>query len=440
MAWTAIKALNFRLDVSVNYVLDKEKTVLYSAIGYALNSDKTEQSCFETGHLCRLRHAYEDMTDTKRRYGKTDGIQGYHMVQSFAQGEVTPEQAHAIGVEFAKHLLGNEYEAVISTHLNTNHYHNHIVFNSVSLTTGKKYRSNTKTYYTQIRRLSDDICREQGLSIIEPSENGVSKHYAEILAERNGQPTMRSRIREDIEEVIGMCAVPRQLYEMLMDMGYEYDGSGKHAKLRLPSGQRFIRINSLGPGYTEDDLKKRIAYQWPTMKDYREQPEAEYHYYTIENKPRPAIKLKGLRALYFHYLYLIGALPKNHGHKMTREEYLILRNDIRELDKRIAMNGHLIRNNIATLPELHERRDAVSAKLRELTLERKRYYNNDPDSERIQELNDRIKPLRKEIRLCNDIEAHSVQIRERLRQVRELKKETEYEHRHKRKHKHDMER
>ena len=440
MAWTAIKALNFRLDVSVNYVLDKEKTVLYSAIGYALNSDKTEQSCFETAHLCRLRHAYEDMTDTKRRYGKTDGIQGYHMVQSFAQGEVTPEQAHAIGVEFAKRLLGNEYEAVISTHLNTNHYHNHIVFNSVSLTTGKKYRSNAKTYYTQIRKLSDEICREQGLSIIEPSENSVSKHYAEMLAERNGQPTMRSHIREDIEEVIGMCAVPRQLYEMLMDMGYEYDGSGKHAKLRLPGGQRFIRINSLGPGYTEDDLKKRIAHQWPSMKDYREQPEAEYHYYTIENKPRPAIKLKGLRALYFHYLYLIGASPKNHGHKMTREEYLILRNDIRELDKRIAMNGYMIRNNIATLPELHKQRDAVSAKLCELTLERKRYYNNDPDSERIQELNDKIKPLRKEIRLCNDIEAHSVQIRERLRQARELKKETEYEHRHKRKHKHDMER
>ena len=440
MAWTAIKALSFRLDVSVKYVLDKEKTVLYSAIGYALNSDKTEQSCFETAHLCRLRHAYEDMTDTKRRYGKTDGIQGYHMVQSFAQGEVTPKQAHAIGVEFAKRLLGNEYEAVVSTHLNTNHYHNHIVFNSVSLTTGKKFRSNARSYYTQIRKLSDDICREHGLSIIEPSPDGVSKHYAEILAERNGQPTMRSRIREDIEEVIGMCAVPRQLYEMLMDMGYEYDGSGKHAKLRSPGGQRFIRINSLGPGYTEDDLAKRIAHQWPSMKDYKEQPEPEYHYYRIEYKPKPAIKLKGLRALYYHYLYLMGALPKNRGHRMTREEYLILRNDIRELDKRIAMNDYLVKYGISTLPELRERRDAVSAQLRELTLERKRYYNNDPDSERIQELNAVIKPLRKEIRLCNDIEAHSIQIRERLRQVRELKKEMEYSPVRNRKRRADMER
>lgn len=303
MAWIAIIALRFRLDASVNYILDKEKTVLYSAIGYALNSDKTEQSCFETAHLCRLRHAFEDMTATKRRYGKSDGIQGYHMVQSFAQGEVTPEQAHAIGVAFAKRLLGNDYEAVISTHLNTEHYHNHIVFNSVSLTTGMKYRSNAKSYYSQIRKLSDEICREHGLSIIVPSQDRKPKHYAEILAEANGQPTMRSRIKDDIESIIWMCAIPRQLYEMLMDMGYEYDGSGKHVKLRLPGGQRFIRIDSLCTGYSEDELVERILTQKLRVREKVWQ-ELKYRYYDVEYsyRPKPVIKLKGLRALYYHLL------------------------------------------------------------------------------------------------------------------------------------------
>ena len=98
------------------------------------------------------------------------GVEGYHLVQSFAEGEVTPELAHLIGQELADRLLKGQYEVVITTHLNTRHYHNHIVWNSVSMSDGRKYHSNAKSYYTEIRKISDELCRKYGLSIIESDQ------------------------------------------------------------------------------------------------------------------------------------------------------------------------------------------------------------------------------------------------------------------------------
>ena len=103
-----------------------------------------------------------------------DGVEGYHLVQSFAEGEVTPELAHLIGQELADRLLKGQFEVVITTHLNTRHYHNHIVWNSVSMVDGHKYHSNAKSYYTEIRKISDDLCRKYGLSIIESNQKKIN--------------------------------------------------------------------------------------------------------------------------------------------------------------------------------------------------------------------------------------------------------------------------
>ena len=159
MAYTSVIPVR-RLDRAVKYVMNKEKTTavsLQDALDYAANRDKTEQSCFESSYACTLETAFADMRQTKERWHKLGGVQGYHLVQSFAAGEVTPELAHRIAKELADRVLGGRYEYVIGTHLNTDHIHSHIVWNSVSRIDGKKYHSNGKSYVTQIRAVSDEL-------------------------------------------------------------------------------------------------------------------------------------------------------------------------------------------------------------------------------------------------------------------------------------------
>ena len=181
MAYTSVIPVR-RLDRAVKYVMNIEKTTavsLQDALDYAANRDKTEQSCFESSYACTLETAFADMRQTKERWHKSGGVQGYHLVQSFAAGEVTPELAHQIAKELADRMLGGRYEYVIGTHLNTGHIHSHIVWNSVSCVDGKKYRSNYKNYVTEIRAVSDELCRKYKLSIID-TENShhVAKPYA----------------------------------------------------------------------------------------------------------------------------------------------------------------------------------------------------------------------------------------------------------------------
>ena len=150
MAYTSVIPVH-RLDCAIDYVLDDEKCSrkkeksLQGEIGKALNQHQTEQVVFESALGCTCETAFEDMFRIKQMWHKEGGVQGFHLVQSFAAGEVTPELAHQIGLEFAQQLLGGDFQAVVSTHLNTQCTHNHIVWNSVSMENGKKYRSNEKT-------------------------------------------------------------------------------------------------------------------------------------------------------------------------------------------------------------------------------------------------------------------------------------------------------
>ena len=203
MAYTSVIPVR-RLDRTVDYVQNKAKTTpksLEEAVDYAANRDKTESACFETGLGCTTTSAFEDMRLNTLRWHKETGVQGYHLVQSFAEGEVTPELAHQIGVEFAEQLLHGKYQAIVTTHLNTKHYHNHIVWSAVSLEDGKKYHSNSKSYYTEVRALSDALCQKYGLSIIETPESLRGKRqYEKWRAEENNQPTWRTAIRQDVDE------------------------------------------------------------------------------------------------------------------------------------------------------------------------------------------------------------------------------------------------
>lgn len=144
--------------------------------------------------------AFAAMRRTKEKFCKTGGVLGYHFIQSFAPGEVTPEQAHEIGCEFARRLFGEDFEVVVGTHLDKAHPHNHIIVNSVSRIDGHKYHSSPESYYNDVRGTSDELCRENNLSVIAP--RGKGKHYAEWKAEQVGKPTVRGVIRADIDTII----------------------------------------------------------------------------------------------------------------------------------------------------------------------------------------------------------------------------------------------
>ena len=195
MAYDKIITIHNRLDRCVDYVLNEEKTGLPAALGYITEEGKA--GALVTGINCTPDRAWREMRETKKRWDKTGGVQGYHIVHSYAPGEVTPQEAHAAGVEFARRLLGDRFEAVVATHTDRDHPHCHIVFNSVSFMDGRRYRSDFKAYFGDIRGTSNEVSRERGLSVIEPEGHG--KHYAQWAAEQTGGPTVYGIVRADID-------------------------------------------------------------------------------------------------------------------------------------------------------------------------------------------------------------------------------------------------
>ena len=414
MAYTSVIPVR-RLDRAVKYVMNKEKTTtvsLQDALDYASNRDKTEKSCFESSYACTLETAFADMRQTKERWHKPGGVQGYHLVQSFAAGEVTPELAHRIAKELADRVLGGRYEYVIGTHLNTGHIHSHIVWNSVSWIGGKKYHSNGKSYVTQIRAVSDELCRKYKLSVIDTeNSNHVAKPYAEWLAEKNGQPTWRTAIRQDVDEAIQQSLTWRQFLSAMERKGYEVRMGRKYPVLRPPGKERFVRFKTLGKRYTPEAIQTRILYP-RSYRPYVENPPTIKHG-RLRSGKKPCRKLTGLRALYYRYLYELGALPR----KPRRPSYVV-RQDAYKLDQRIRQMEFLSRNNIDTLTQLETHRQALQTEIRQLLTKRKQLSKTDDVQSQHESVNTSLKQLRQEERLCRKIAEHSLEVQQHLTEAR----------------------
>ena len=385
MAYTSVLPVH-RLERSIDYVKDRTKTTksagsLEEAIDYALNREKTEETIFEDAMGCTCENAYADMVKTKERFHKKGGVQGYHLVQSFAEGEVSPELAHLIGQELAEQLLKGQFEVVITTHLNTSHYHNHLVWNSVSMADGKKYHSNAKSYFTEVRRISDDLCRKYGLSVIQTNQ-GKAMHYAQWKAEAEGKPTWRTAIRMDIRDAIGV--------------------SFSWSQLKTPDMERYVRLRSLGNGYGEAEIREKILR--PKIQQVYGKTQVQF----------PKRKLTGLQKLYFSYLYRMGVLQQ----KPKRISYAV-RSDIRKLDLRIRQMEFLQKEGINTREELAAYRKPLEEQVLSLMKERRTLYRKEPGGMRIQEINGELKELRKKIRLSQQIEIQSKEMEERLKRAKE---------------------
>ena len=326
---------------------------LAQAIAYVVNGDKTEEQVLTAAQGCSLGSACAEMQDAKIRWNKTDGVQLYHIIQSFRPGEITPGLALEIAQEFVReHLPG--YQAVIGIHTDRDHIHAHIVFNSVSQLTGEKYHSNARSYYQQIRGISDRLCREHGLSVIMTGEPSKAVSYIEWLRQSKGQPTFRSMLEADLRTATQDANDLGHFFLLMEHMGYEIR-HGDRLGFRLRGQERFMYPGRRDPLFTEDGIRAAIqgnlaeieaghrpaVIQRPKYRPYRKHP-----------------KYTGFLALYVHYLYLLDKIgQRQYPPRMTPH----LRQEVMRFEQYQVQFAFLRENNIVTQADM----DAVQSRTEE---------------------------------------------------------------------------
>ena len=439
-----IYAENPDKTVNPKFYADKDMTEqdgqqLSDVIRYAVNSEKTQDTNdesgaplhrFVSGINCSPATARDEMLAVKKRFGKEDGTVAYHGYQSFAPGEATPELAHEIGVKLATRLWGDRYQVIVATHLDKeNHLHNHFVLNTVSFVDGVKYHRTKKDYH-DMQAVSDALCREYRLSVIENPQYGKSKQYGEWRAEQEQRPTWRGLIRIDIDEAIRQSMTERQFFDALRKKGYAVK-IGKDISVRPPGKERFVRLmRNFGEDYSIEQIRIRILSQTRAEKKPHEPPRQVMRI-RLFGSLKTARKITGFRALYIHYCYLLGIFPKNKPHQNRRLHFL-LREDLRKLDNITAETRLLVNHRIDTAEQLFSYQSEIKSKMTALTDERKQLYKlqrtaavkADPEKAaeikgRISALSKELAALRREVSLCDDIAERSGVIKEKIKAVRE---------------------
>lgn len=440
-----IYAENPEKTANPKFYADRELTEqdgqeLSDVIRYAVNSRKTQKAdnedCavvhrFVSGINCSPSTARDEMLAVKKRFGKENGTVAYHGYQSFAPGEATPEMAHEIGMKLAARLWGDRYQVIVATHLDKeNHLHNHFVLNTVSFVDGIKYHRTKKDYH-DMQTVSDELCREYRLSVIENPQYGKAKQYGEWRAEQEQRPTWRGLIRADIDEAIRQSMTERQFFDNLRKKGYEVK-IGKDISVRPPGKERFVRLmRNFGEDYSLDNIRRRILSQ---SRPVRKKPEQKPEILRVRlvGSLKTARKLTGFRALYVHYCYLLGIFPKNRPQQSRKRLHFLLGEDLLKLDAITAETRLLIGHRIDTAEQLFCYRDEVNGKIEALTSDRKQLYKaqrtaavkSDPEKAaevkaQIAALSKELTSLRKEVVLCNSIAERSGVIKEKIKAVRE---------------------
>jgi hypothetical protein len=410
---------------------------LSDVIEYAVNSAKTEKQFYVSALNCSTLTARNEMMAVKKRYGKEDGIVAFHGYQSFAEGEVTPDMAHEIGVRLAEELWGERFQVLVATHLDkANHIHNHFVLNSVSFLDGKRYNDCTATY-RKMRELSDRLCREYHLSVIDNPKPGKTKQYGEYRAEKEGRYTYRGMVKADIDRIIEQAATDRQFFYLLKKAGYEVK-RGKDITVRPKDKPRGLKLErNFGEEYSYENICNRILNKKRTMPPAQK---TEKKYYRITVQKGKAGKIGGLRGLYYHYCFALGTLPKR---KISPAKlHFLLREDLTKLNQIVKETRLLGTYHIGTDTELflfqQKRKDEMEqlSERREKLRKQSRTKAGKEKAEELREeiagLTGEIRKCREEVVLCDKIAERSQVMKEKLRTVQserlQGKEENSHEH------------
>lgn len=236
---------------------------LSKAIAYILNPEKTDEKLLVSSYGCASETAAREFEWT-RRIAEQKGMNpvriiARHVIQSFEIGEVTPELAHEIGKQFADEILGGKYEYVLTTHIDKDHVHNHLIFNAVDFVDYHAYKSYKRIYY-DMREVSDRLCKENGLSVIPPSQNkGMS--YKEYTEAKRGT-SWKQKLKQTIDRLVITAKDYDDFLRLMQEAGYEIR-PGKYISFRAEGQDRFTRSKTIGENYTEERIKERIAGRTP---------------------------------------------------------------------------------------------------------------------------------------------------------------------------------
>lgn len=403
MATTKIWPVKGRLDHLINYVV---------------NPKKTEQQLYATGINCTPGSAIAEMNAAKQIYGKAGGIVAFHGYQSFASGEVTPETAHEVGSRLARELWGDRFQIVVTTHLDKGHIHNHIAINSVSFADGKRFHCDAKEYRA-MRQRSDELCAEYGLSVIRDPTHGRAKHHAEWAAEREGKPTWRAIVKQDVDEAIEKAATDKQFYANLKAIGYEVK-LGKDISVRPPGKERYVRLaRNFGDEYTYEGIARRILARKPPQLPIAKAKAA------APPKSMPSLPKGSVAALYRHYLYLFGFYEQSSD--PNKRMHFLLAEDLRRFDDIVREAALLDEHGIATDADLLAHMNGLDGKIKALCVERKAIRAqlrearaSEPEARedaRIESINQQLKSLRREVRHCMNIAKRSGVLEQKIAEI-----------------------
>lgn len=239
------------------------KTTLKKAIDYICNGDKTDDEIYVTTHLCSRENAHKEFELTKRQFNSRTKTLAHHLIQSFVPEEVGFEEAHQVGIELCEKILGGKYEYVLATHIDKDHIHNHIIFNSIDVDEGKVYHSYYGSYMN-IRNQSDRLCKEHNLSVIDQETqkeiNEIKRRkfvsWHDWNEDKKGS-SYKSRLQFDIDRSIKQSVNWQDFLERMESYGYEIK-FGKHIAFRSKNQQRFTRAKTIGDNYIEERIKDRI--------------------------------------------------------------------------------------------------------------------------------------------------------------------------------------
>ena len=232
------------------------KSTLSKALDYIENPDKTDGKMLISSFGCSYETADIEFGYTLSQALDKGNNLAFHLIQSFAPGEVDYEKAHEIGKQLADAVTKGQHEYVLTTHIDKGHVHNHIIFCAVNFVDHRKYNSNKRSYYG-IRNMSDKLCRENGLSVVVPGKGSKGKSYAEYQAEKTGT-SWKGKLKIAVDALIPQVSSFEELLQRLQAAGYEIK-PGKYVSCRAPGQERFTRLKTLGADYTEEAIRERIA-------------------------------------------------------------------------------------------------------------------------------------------------------------------------------------
>lgn len=444
MATTKIWKVESRIDNAINYIKNKEKTKndcyefgmdkfenVRDVLMYATNADKTEKQFYVTGINCKAEDAAKEMEFIKIINGKTDGILAFHGEQSFKHGEVTPELAHEIGVKLANEMWGDRFQVVVTTHLNTDHIHNHFVLNSVSFKDGKKYYSNRENT-ALLRKTSDELCEEYGLSVLEEKTCKSGINFENYYKKNTRESDYIQFAKEDLDYAINHALSQRQFEKILSSMGYKYYYRAGKLSIRIEPHKRNIRVERrFGEEYSVERIRQRILENYFVTKDkiypYKT---TRIKFYATKSIFKKAYKPKGIIALYYYYKHLLGLYKKNNvPHKLTEE----MRKDIAKMDHYSELIRFLCKYKLEIVKNVDDLKDKKLREKQEILNTRNRLYykrgNIENESEKDQitkqiiQVTEELKKVKKEIKMCDEVVNNSAKMKEQISQVEEKEQE-----------------